>query len=253
MLRQILAMTRKDLLVLVRNRGSLGTLFLMPVVLLVVMTLALSGLYAGADRARGMPNVVEQNVPGWLLFGVFFIAQVLAGSLARERADGTFRRLLAAPVSRAGALLGKVAPFLLVNLGQVAVMTTVGVLVLPLLGAPRLALGGHAAAMLGITLAASLTATGLGLLLATVERVAGFGSLLVVTMAALGGVMVPRRVMPHALAELGLLTPHAWALDGYQQVLVRGAGLPGVLPNLAALLAFAIAFFALALWRFRWE
>jgi ABC-2 type transport system permease protein len=72
-------------------------------------------------------------------------------------------------------------------------------------------------------------------------------------MAALGGVMVPRAVMPAAMQTLGLATPHAWALTGYQSVLVGGAGLSGILGPVAALAGFAALFFGIALFRLRRE
>lgn len=254
MLRTIAAITLKDLTVLRNDRKGLGNLFLMPAMFIVVMTLALGKMW-GTPHA-GAPNAVQHNVPAWTLFGVFFIAQQLAGSILEEKKLGTFRRLLVAPVSRAGVLLGKLVPYLLLNLAQVAVMFAVGVVVLPLFGAPRLAVG-NPLALAAISLAASLSATGLGLLIAalarTTEQIGGLGTLLVVTMAALGGVMVPSAVMPDAMRTLGLLTPHAWALGAYQAVLVRGAGLTAVLPAIGALLGFALVFSSIAVWRFRWE
>jgi ABC-2 type transport system permease protein len=87
----------------------------------------------------------------------------------------------------------------------------------------------------------------------TAEQIGGLGSMLVVTMAALGGVMVPRVAMPQSMQTLGLLTPHAWALTAYQDVLVRGAGLATVVPAIAVLLGFASLFFAVALVRLRWD
>jgi ABC-2 type transport system permease protein len=72
-------------------------------------------------------------------------------------------------------------------------------------------------------------------------------------MAALGGVMVPRFVMPAFMQTLGLITPHAWALTAYQDILVRGYGVAEILPELGALMAFAVAFFGVALWRFVWD
>jgi len=203
------------------------------------------------------PNSVQQNVPGWTLFGVFFISQTLATSLLEEKKVGTFRRLLVAPMSRAALLLGKLTPFLIVNLVQIVLMFAVGVFIMPLVGAPKLELGSHPEGLILISLAASLAATGLGLLIAalakTAEQIGGIGSLLVVTMAALGGVMVPRYIMPDFMQTIGLITPHAWALTAYQDVLVRGYGVARILPEVAALMGFAVAFFGVALWRFRWD
>jgi ABC-2 type transport system permease protein len=203
------------------------------------------------------PNSVQQYVPGWTLFGVFFIAQTLATSLLEEKKVGTFRRLLVAPMSRAALLLGKLTPFLIVNLVQIVLMFAVGVFIMPLVGAPKLELGSHPEALILISLAASLTATGLGLLIAaltkTAEQISGLGTLLVVTMAALGGVMVPRYVMPDFMRTIGLISPHAWALTAYQDVLVRGYDIVHILPEVAVLMGFAVAFFGVALWRFKWD
>jgi len=133
-------------------------------------------------------------------------------------------------------------------------MLSVGLFALPPRGAPRLLIP-HPLAFAAISVAASLSATGLGLLIASLartnEQLGGLGTLLVVTMAALGGVMVPRSVMPEAMKTLGWITPHAWALSAYQDVLVNGAGLGAILPALGALLAFAGVFFGIAVWRFR--
>jgi len=203
------------------------------------------------------PNSVQQNVPGWTLFGVFFISQTLATSLLEEKKVGTFRRLLVAPMSRAALLLGKLTPFLIVNLVQIVLMFAVGVFIMPLVGAPKLELGQHPEALILISLAASLAATGLGLLIAalakTAEQISGLGTLLVVTMAALGGVMVPRYIMPDFMQTVGLITPHAWALTAYQDVLVRGYDVARILPEVAALMGFAVVFFGVALWRFKWD
>ncbi|MEK7716270.1 MAG: ABC transporter permease, partial [Pseudomonadota bacterium] len=203
------------------------------------------------------PNSVQQYVPGWTLFGVFFISQTLATSVLEEKKVGTFRRLLVAPMSRAALLLGKLTPFLIVNLVQIVLMFAVGVFIMPLVGAPKLELGSHPEALILISLAASLAATGLGLLIAalakTAEQISGIGSLLVVTMAALGGVMVPRYIMPDFMQTIGLISPHAWALTAYQDVLVRGYDVARILPEVAALMGFAVVFFGVALWRFKWD
>ena len=203
------------------------------------------------------PNSVQQNVPGWTLFGVFFISQTLATSLLEEKKVGTFRRLLVAPMSRAALLLGKLTPFLIVNLVQIVLMFAVGVFIMPLVGAPKLELGQHPEALILISLAASLAATGLGLLIAalakTAEQISGLGTLLVVTMAALGGVMVPRYIMPDFMQTVGLISPHAWALTAYQDVLVRGYDIAHILPEVAVLMGFTVVFFGIALWRFKWD
>ena len=203
------------------------------------------------------PNTVQQNVPGWTLFGVFFIAQLVAVSILEEKKVGSFRRLMAAPMSRATMLLGKLLPYLILNLVQIALMFAVGVFLLPLTGLPRLELGQHPEGLILVSMCASLAANGLGLLLAaigkSVEQIGGLSSLLVVTMAAVGGVMVPRFVMPEFMQTLSFVSPHAWALSAYQDILVRGYGVAQILPACGALLLFAAVFFGIAVLKFKWD
>ena len=73
------------------------------------------------------------------------------------------------------------------------------------------------------------------------------------TLAVLGGCFVPRWVMPEWLQMVGLLTPHAWAVDAYQALMVQGAGLLEVVPAVAVLAVFATVFFGVGVWRFRFE
>jgi ABC-2 type transport system permease protein len=108
-----------------------------------------------------------------------------------------------------------------------------------------------------VSLALALAANGLGLLVAalgkTEAQVGGWSVLLAIILAALGGMMVPSYIMPGAMKTLSLFTPHAWALAGYHDVMMRGLGLREVLLETGVLLGFAGVFFILAFWRFRFH
>ncbi|MDM7323398.1 MAG: ABC transporter permease [Thermus sp.] len=197
------------------------------------------------------PDTFQQNVPGYTIYGIFWIVSLLAGSVLQEKREGTFRRLLVAPMNRAVMLAGKLLPYYIINLIQLVIM----------LGASSLLFGmslGHSpAGLVVVSLAAAATATGLGVLVSALARteaqVGGLTILLLLTMSALGGCFVPRFIMPEWLRTIGLITPHAWALDAYQDLLLRGYGLREVLPRVGALAAFAGAFFGVGVWRFRFE
>lgn len=192
---------------------------------------------------RGLiPTSVQQNVPAWTLFGMFFIVVPLAGTLVRERQEGTLLRLMTMPVGSGSLLLGKVLAYLLVCLLQFGLMLGVGRFVLPRLGAPLLEMGGSVAALLLVAVAAALAACGFGILVGVVvksyDQAAIFGSVSVVIAAALGGVMVPVYVMPTAMQTLSLLSPLGWGLEAFLEVFVRGGGAAQVLPEIAALGGF---------------
>ena len=202
-------------------------------------------------RMKKLPDVFQQNVPGYTIYGIFWIVSLLAVSVLREKQEGTFRRLLVAPMGRMVMLAGKLMPYYLINIVQIAIMLGVSSLIF------KMNLGHSPAGLVVVSLAAAATATGLGVLVAALGRteaqIGGLTVLLLLTLSALGGCFVPRFTMPDWLRTVGLITPHAWALDAYQDLLVRGYGLLEVLPKVGTLVAFAFVFFTIGVWRFRFE
>ena len=204
-----------------------------------------------AYKKDTIPTSSEQNVPGYTIFGVFFIIQVLATSILREKQDGTFRRLLIAPLNQSTLLLGKLLPYYLINLVQVASMFAIGHFIF------GMSLGNSPAAMIVITLAVSAAATAMGLLVATLgktpEQIGGLSTMLALTLAAVGGMMVPVFTMPEFMQTVSKISPHNWALSAYQDLIVRGLGLADIWLEAAVLAGFALVFFAFAVWRFRFN
>ena len=202
-------------------------------------------------QAKKKPDAFQQNVPGNTIYGIFWIVNLLGLSVLREKREGTFRRLLLAPMSRVVLLAGKLLPYYLINIAQIAIMLGVSSLLF------KMSLGDSPVALVVVSLAAAATATGLGILVAALARteaqIGGLTVLILLTLSALGGCFVPRFIMPEWLRTIGLVTPHAWALDAYQDLLVRGYGLLEVLPKIGVLVAFALVFFAIGVWRFRFE
>jgi ABC-2 type transport system permease protein len=196
------------------------------------------------------PDTYQQNVPGYTVLGVFFIVGAMASSILAEKREGTFRRLLAAPLPKPILLAGKILPYYLVNLIQIALM----------FGVAHLLFGmafGDPVALVTISMALAAAATGLGIMIAalgkTDTQVGGLTSLLTLTMSALGGCLMPTYIMPDFLQTLSRFMPHAWAMQGFQDVLVRGYGLAGILPEAGILLGFAAVFFLIGVWRFRFD
>ena len=208
------------------------------------------------DRAGVVvhPDAVQQYVPGWTVFALFWLSQVLAVNLLNERSSGIGTRIVASPVSSLGYVTGKLVPFLLINLLQAVAMFAVGVLVLPWLGCPRLAIHNVPALAL-LTLAISLASLSFGLFLASIAhsgvQVAVVSAAALIIMSVVGGIMVPKFVMPEMMQRLSQLVPQGWALEGYHEVLMRGASIRAILPHLGALCAFAAPPFAVAVWRRR--
>ncbi|HYP68810.1 MAG TPA: ABC transporter permease [Thiobacillaceae bacterium] len=189
------------------------------------------------------PTSVQQNAPAWTLLAMFFLTVPLSVSFIREREQGNLFRLQTMTVPAWVVLGGKAVPFFVINQIQMASILAVSVYVLPLLGGDRLELGNAPLALLLLGAAASLAAIGFGIAVSmyarTAEQAASFSSATVMIMAALGGILVPKAVMPPLMQSLAVLSPLSWGLDGFLDVFVRGGGILQVLPETVGLMAFS--------------
>ncbi|MFT4046866.1 MAG: ABC transporter permease [Solimonas sp.] len=198
---------------------------------------------SASGAALRAPTAVQQNVPGWLIFAMFFAVIPLATSFVVERSQGSLLRLRVLGVPPATLLLAKALPYYLVNLLQMLAMLAVGIWLVPLLGGDRLDPGHSIAGLWLIGSATSLAAIALALCVAVSVRTSLqatiAGGAISLLLAALGGIMVPKLLMPATMQTLTNLSPMAWALDGYSRLLVSGGGVRDVLPQSAALFVFA--------------
>jgi ABC-2 type transport system permease protein len=93
------------------------------------------------------------------------------------------------------------------------------------------------------------------LMLATLARTErSAGSIAVVTallLAPLGGCWWPLFILPRWLQNLAKISPHAWANTGFNKLMLFGADFSAVVPEMLALVGFAVVFALIAVWRFR--
>jgi ABC-2 type transport system permease protein len=207
----------------------------------------------GRGEALAPPSAVQQSVPAWLIFSMFFVVVPISAVFIGERQHGTLQRLAAQRVSFCLVLAGKFLPFVLVNQVQAVAMAAAGRWLVPLCGGEALVLPKGAAAFAAlwlVSLAVSVAAVGWALLIASLARsseqatvLGGVGNIL---MGALGGIMVPRFVMPAAMQPWTRLSPMDWALEGFHPVMLRHGGIADVLPAALALVCFGLAALAAA-------
>lgn len=69
--------------------------------------------------------------------------------------------------------------------------------------------------------------------------------------SAMGGVWFPLESSSGAYASIGNAMPSAWAMKGYQNILIRGLRLESAWMPTLVLMAYALGFFVIAVWRFR--
>jgi ABC-2 type transport system permease protein len=175
-----------------------------------------------------------------------------SGSLLDETDSGTLDRVLSTQMGMTGLLIAKWLFIASLGAMQLTVMFLWG----------RLAFGvdlfHHLPGFVVMTVCTAAAASAFGLLLATLAKtraqLSGIGTILILTMSALGGSMFPRFLMSESMQKLGLLTFNAWALDGYLKVFWRDAPVRDLWPQVLVLTAIAAVLLSLArLFARRWE
>jgi len=206
-------------------------------------------LYESAQLAR-RPTSVQQNVPAWLVFAMFFVALPLSTTWLQERTQGSLTKLRSIGLSPVVLLAGKLLPYLLVNMVQVVLMLVIGVWVVPTFGGDALTLGHSPLGLVIIALATGTASVSYGLLIAnlvsTTEQATIATGATNLLLGALGGVMVPRSIMPEALQQISLLSPMSWGLEGFLDILLREGGVQTIAPKALMLVGFALISLTLA-------
>ena len=196
-------------------------------------------------RAVKVPSAVQQSVPAWLVFSMFFIVIPISNTFISERGQGTLMRLKSMNVSRFSLIIGKMVPYLFVNAIQVILMIAIGVYAVPLLGGTPLTVGDSLGGLALIAASVSFSAISVALLIAslarTTEQATTIGGVLNIIFGALGGIMVPKFVMPGFMQEIAHLSPMSWGLEGFLDIFLRNGNVSDVLPESLSLLVFGTA------------
>ena len=171
---------------------------------------------------------------GMAVFFLFFTVQFGISSLLEERREGTFSRLLAAPIPRWSILVGKlVGSFVL---GVVSMVVLVGATTV-LLGADW----GDPAGVGLLIVVGVLSAMAVMALLATfartIEQAQNMQAIVAVVLGMVGGSLFPVAQAGGLIENLRLLTPHAWFLLALGD-LRGGGGVPDIMPSVGAILVF---------------
>ena len=195
-------------------------------------------------------NTFDQNVPGFSV--TFLLLGMLLGvslGLLDERDWGTLDRVRALPVPAGNILLGKLASRFAVGVVQMLLLFAVGYVLFGIsLGPQPWALGLPIA---GIVFAG----TAFGLIVAagarTRDAVLPLGSIVIVTMAAIGGCWWPIDLEPLWMRTVALAFPTTWAMDAFNDLMIRRRGVEAAYLPTAVLFAYGLAYLGVGLALFR--
>lgn len=188
---------------------------------------------------------------GQLITWVFIPLFGISALFAYERRQGTLRRMLISPARKATFLLGTISGQVAMALVQMLLLVGFGILVMKLnWGREPLALF---IILLASALAAAAFGTTLGTFIKTEGQASGLSIMFGMVFALMGGCWYPLELFPPAVQNAVKVLPTTWAMQGMLDLVLRGGGLWEILPEAAVLLGFAGLFFAVGVWRFRWE
>ena len=191
----------------------------------------------------------------FIVTGVFGTLIILNGSLVaaatmiREKERGTVEQLLMTPASALEMITAKMVPLFVLLMTMVLLVIAVARLVF---GVP---FRGSTALVLAACACCVLTGIGLGTFVSTLARSANQTQLISFfinpPLAMLSGGLTPIEAMPRWVQPLTLFNPIAHFATIARSVLIKGAGLDVVYPNLLALIALAGVLVGISAWRFR--
>lgn len=210
-----------------------------------------SGAFLQEESSDVMESGFSHTSPSMMV--QFSIAGLIgaASILLAERKSRALRRLLTTAISRVEIILGHYLAMVVLILGQLVILVAFGQF---LLGVPYLR---QPLATLLVMVATALWTAALGLLIGTLARsedqVIIFSLVPMFVLAGMGGAWVPLEFTGRTFQRIGHLLPTAWAMDGFENLVVRGMGLESVLLPVGVMLVYALVLFALAAWRFRYE
>ena len=186
-------------------------------------------------------------VPSYSVMFAFFLVLACGWLFVAERRQGTLVRLRAAPLARWQIILGKLLPCLFVALFQGFFLMIAGKLLF------GMSWGTEPLWVAAVVICTAFAAMGLALLVAamakTETQVAIYGTLIVLVLAGVSGAMMPPEYMPEEMQLIRMMTPHAWALDAYSQLLNNPAPELAIVSQACGVLfLFGLGFLVVAYW-----
>lgn len=189
-------------------------------------------------------------VPGILVQLVTMIGTVLSAmNVVREKEIGTIEQLNVTPIRKLHFIAGKLIPFWIIGLAELAIGLVVAWLVfrIPMVGSLTLIF-----AMAGVFL---LVVLGIGLWISTVaetqQQAMFLAWFIMVTFILMSGLFTPIESMPPWAQKLTLLNPLAYFIAIMRRVLLKGAGFDAIQTEFWAMSAYAVVVLTLAVVQYR--
>jgi ABC-type Na+ efflux pump permease subunit len=224
------ALRREDLLDRVERAAAFGEAVGQPAIVLRTHD---RQDWTRREDTRSSRNLYDYFLPGLAVFFMMWGTVAIVRDLHREREQGTMSRLLCGPVSAGSIAAGKWLTAVVMASAQLLMLLLAGGLLfgVRVFDAPvtlllvAVAAGGASASVYLL----------LGMLVASEKALDAVTTVFTLVCGMLGGNFFPLEFMPPVMRYAGMGTFNYWANRAFADVITRGEGLPGVVPELLVL------------------
>lgn len=189
-------------------------------------------------------------LPGILVILVTVISMFLAAmNIVREKEIGTIEQLNVTPIKKFEFIIGKLVPFLIIALFEMAFGLLIGKLLfdVPMVGSLGL--------LFGFTVVYLLVVLGIGLFISTIsstqQQVMFISFFFMLVFILMSGIFTPTESMPLWAQKVNIINPFYYFMRVIRMILLKGSGFWDISREFFSLLIYAIIILSLAVWRHR--
>lgn len=246
---RFLGLAQRNLREVLRDRGYLVTLLVMPVALLLFFNQVFRGLGGPpGPEGNGAPMSLEGLTVGMTVFGLLWLMTLAAGRIAGDKETGFLNRLRTTPTGALGFVLAYSIPPVVVSIFQILLVLGVALLL-------GLTWQENTHLVLLVLFLCGLSTIGLGMILSSFtsnrEQIEGVTILILLPLAFLSGTFMPMEILPSWASAIGSTAYTGQAVKAGTSVLLDNASLEMIVPELRNLGIWAGSLFFLGVLCFR--
>jgi ABC-2 type transport system permease protein len=193
-------------------------------------------------------NIFALGAQAQTILFMFLTSMTAASQLILTRQLGVSRRMLSTPTRVRSILLGELGGRFSIAMMQGLFIVLVSSLVF---GVSWGDTAGAATVIVLFALVGTGAALTVGVFARNADQAGALGVVLGMVLGALGGAMVPLELFDEPMSSLARLTPHAWAIDAFRDLVYANAGIVEILSQLTVLLVYAGSLVVVGTWGLR--
>jgi len=189
-------------------------------------------------------------LPGILVILVTIVSMFLAAmNIVREKEMGTIEQLNVTPIQKVEFIVGKLVPFMIIALFELAFGLTIGRLFF------HIPMVGNLGLLFGFTVVYLLVVLGLGLFISTIsstqQQVMFIAFFFMLVFILMSGIFTPTESMPVWAQRVNIINPFYYFMRVIRMILLKGSGFWDISYEFFSLLVYAIIMLSLSVWRYR--